>query len=325
MTLKARYERRFAPAHARAERGGASLAPGLFAIALFLLLASLSLYEITRPDRAVTILAAGVAALTDVDRTLAENLPLLRERAAAAGGDEVEPPGFPLPAAIPREAALSADAPVLRALILRSAAASLYENGLDSLDRTGEQSADLFSLTSVMRGFAAFLTGDAHGQARWLAVAALLAATLLGAATLALNRGFARFRIFGGAVLLAAAPGYLAARGASWLLDRFASDDAFVADLQTVVQAMLAVPARNFLIAGSLGLAIVVAGWALGYAAGYLWPEDAPLAGDEHGPTVPFDAVPGPVVQPPGVAPDADQPWRGLLRRVRLPRAAPRR
>ena len=325
MTLKARYERRFAPAHARAERGGASLAPGLFAIALFLLLASLSLYEITRPDRAVTILAAGVAALTDVDRTLAENLPLLRERAAAAGGDEVEPPGFPLPAAIPREDALSADAPVLRALILRSAAASLYENGLDSLDRTGEQSADLFSLTSVMRGFAAFLTGDAHGQARWLAVAALLAATLLGAATLALNRGFARFRIFGGAVLLAAAPGYLAARGASWLLDRFASDDAFVADLQTVVQAMLAVPARNFLIAGSLGLAIVVVGWALGYAAGYLWPEDAPIAGDEHGPTVPFDAVPGPVVQPPGVGPDSDQPWRGLLRRVRLPRAAPRR
>lgn len=324
--MTTRYARRFAPAYARAERGGASLAPGLFAIVLFLLLASLSLYEITRPDRAVTILAAGVAALTDVDRALAENLPLLRERAAAAAeGDDVEPPGFPLPAPIPREAALAADVPVLRALILQRAAASLYENGLDSLDRTGEQSADLFSLTSVMRGFARFLTGDAHGQARWLAVAALLAATPLGAATLALNRGFARFRVFGGAVLLAAAPGYLAARMASWLLARFASDDAFVADLQAVVQAMLAVPARNFLIAGSLGLAIAVAGWALGYAADRLWPEDAPAAADEHGPTVPFDAVPGPVLQPPGVAPAADPPWRGLLRRVRLPRVAPRR
>ena len=323
--MKARYARRFAPAYARAERGGASLAPGLFAIALFLLLASLSLYEITRPDRAVTILAAGVAALTDVDRALAENLPLLRERAAAAESDEIEPPGFPLPAAIPREDALAADVPVLRALILQSAAASLYEHGLDSLDRTGEQSADLFSLTSVMRGFARFLTGDAHGQARWLAVAALPAATLLGAATLALNRGFARFRVFGGAVLLAAAPGYLAARMASWLLDRFASDDAFVADLQAVVQAMLAVPARNFLIAGSLGLAIAAAGWAFGYAADRLWPEDAPLAGDEHGPMLPFDAVPGPVVQPPGVAPAAGPPWRDLLRRVRLPRVAPRR
>ncbi len=319
----ARYARRFAPSYASAERGGASLAPGLFAIALFLLLASFSVYEITRPDRAVTILAAGVAALTDVDQALAENLPLLRERAAAAEGDEVEPPGFPLPAAIPREAALTADVPVLRALIARRAALAIYEQGLGSLDRTGEQSADVVSLNSVLGGFASFLTGDTHARARWLALGALAAATLLGAATLALNRGFARFRVFGGAVLLAAAPGYLAARGASWLLDRFASDDAFVADLQAAVQAMLAVPARNFLIAGALGLALVAAGWLLGFLAGRLWPDDdAPMFREEGGPAVPFDAVPGPVIQfPGGDARSERSPWRALRDRVRPPRA----
>ncbi len=319
----ARYARRFAPSYASAERGGASLAPGLFAIALFLLLASVSVYEITRPDRAVTILAAGVASITDVDRALTENLPALRELAAAAEGDEVEPPGFPLPVTIPREEALTADAPVLRALILRRAAQSLYENGLGSLDRTGEQSSDLFSLTSVMGGFASFLTGDTHARARWLALGALVGATLMGAATLALNRGFARFRAFGGAVLLAAAPGYLAARGAVWLLDRFASDDAFVADLQAAVQAMLGVPARNFLIAGVLGLILLVAGWALGYLADRLWPDeaDAPFFHEEGGPGAPFDAVPGPVVQPPAAGPSGRSPWRALRNRVRPPRA----
>ena len=319
----ARYARRFAPSYASAERGGASLAPGLFAIALFLLLASVSVYEITRPDRAVTILAAGVATLTDVDRALTENLPALRELAAAAEGDEVEPPGFPLPVTIPREEALSADVPVLRALILRRAAQALYEDGLESLDRTGEQSADLFSLNSMLGGFASFLTGDTHARARWLAVGALIAATLMGAATLALNRGFARFRVFGGAVLLAAAPGYLAARGAVWLLDRFASDDAFVADLQGAVQAMLGVPARNFLIAGSLGLFLLVAGWLLGYLADRLWPDeaDAPFFHEEGGPGAPFDAVPGPVVQPPAtIAPSGRSPWRALRERVRPPR-----
>lgn len=318
----ARYARRFAPSYASAERGGASLAPGLFAIALFLLLASVSVYEITRPDRAVTILAAGVATLADVDQALAEHLPRLRELAAAAEGDEVEPPGLPLPVTIPREEALTASVPVLRALILQRAARSLYENGLGSLDRTGEQSSDLFSLTSVMEGFASFLTGDTHARARWLALGSLAAATLLGAATLALNRGFARFRVFGGAVLLAAAPGYLAARGAVWLLDRFASDDAFVADLQAAVQAMLAVPARNFLIAGSLGLALLVAGWLLGYLADRLWPDDAPFFHEEAGPAVPFDAVPGPAVQPPGGEPPSGRsPWRVLRDRVRPPRA----
>ena len=69
----------FGHAYSSAEHGGAVLAAGLFAIALFLLLASLSVYEITRPNRAATILAAGIASLTDIDQTLAENLPQLRE------------------------------------------------------------------------------------------------------------------------------------------------------------------------------------------------------------------------------------------------------
>ena len=61
------------------------------------------------------------------------------------------------------------------------------------------------------------------------------------------------------------------------------------------VQAMLDVPERNFLIAGSLGLIVAVSGWLLRLIANAFFPDESldPLAYDE-GPTLPFAAVPGP-------------------------------
>ena len=288
-------ERVFGQAYADAERGGSWLAAGLFAIAFFLLIASMSLYEITRPERAQTLLAAGIASLTDIDQAIAENLPALREEARASSEPFVEIPDYPLPIALSRVEALTADAPTLRALILERSARLVYALGLDAFDETGEQSLDLLSVSTLIRELVGFLTGDVHGYSRWVAVASLIVATLLGAATLALNRGFARFTSFGLAVLLASAPGYVAARGGAWLLDRFGSGDPFVADLQAIVLAMLAAPERNFLITGVIGLAIAVAGWLLGLIARSLYPRESrdPI-GYDTGPALPFTAVPGP-------------------------------
>ncbi len=318
----AAYARVFGQAYSSAEHGGAVLAAGLFAIALFLFLASLSVYEITRPDRAAAILGAGIASLTDIDQTLAENLPRLREEAAASDEPVLALPGYALPVSLTRAEALSASPETLRAILLARSVDLVDANGLDVFDRTGEQSSDLVSLSSVVGEFVGLLTGSAHARARWVAVAALVAATGLGAATLALNRGFARFRACGTAVLLAALPGYLASRGSGYLLDRFGSDDAFVVDLQTAVQAMLAVPERNFFIAGALGLSLLVAGWFLGLLADSLSPEAAPdpASWDEGGPAPPFDAVPGPAF--PDAAPLRRWlHWRFPARRV--PVAAP--
>ena len=128
-----------------------------------------------------------------------------------------------------------------------------------------------------------------------MAVASLVVVTVLGAATLALNRGFSRFTSFGLAVLLASAPGYFLARGGGYLIDRFGSSDSFVVDLQSTAQAMLDVPERNFLITGSLGLIIAVAGRLLGLIANRFFSDESldPNAYDD-GPTIPFIAVPGP-------------------------------
>lgn len=288
-------ERVFGQAYADAEHGGSWLAAGLFAIAFFLLIVSMSLYEITRPERAQVLLAAGIASLTDIDRAIEENLPALREEARDSSEPFIEIPGYPLPIALSRVEALTADAPTLRALILERSARLVYALGLDAFDETGEQSLELLSVSTLIRELVGFLTGDVHGYSRWMAVASLIVATLLGAATLAVNRGFARFTSFGLAVLLASAPGYVAARGGAWLLDRFGSGDAFVADLQAIVLAMLDVPERNFLITGAIGLAIAAAGWLLGLLARNLAP-DAPgdPIGYDAGPALPLTAVPGP-------------------------------
>ena len=154
-------------------------------------------------------------------------------------------PGYPLPVTLSRVEALTADTATIRALVLDRSAKLVYATGLDAFDETGEQSADLFSISTVIRELVGFLTGDVHARARWVALVGLIVATVLGAATLALNRGFSRFTSFGLAVLLASAPGYFLARGGSYLIDRFGSSDAFVIDLQSTVQAMLDVPERN--------------------------------------------------------------------------------
>ena len=288
-------ERVFGKAYAEAEHGGAWLAAGLFAIALFLFVASLSVYEITRPDRAQSLLAAGIASLTDIDATLEENLPALRDEARASSEETVELPNYPLPIALSRLEALTADTPTLRAIVLDRSAKLVYATGLDAFDETGEQSAEILSIYNVIRELVGFLTGDVHDRARWLALASLVVASALGAATLALNRGFARFTSFGLAVLLASAPGYFVARGGTYLIDRFGSGDPFVVDLQVLVQTMLDVPERNFLIAGFVGLIIAVTGRVLGFIADRLFSDESldPNVYDV-GPTLPFTAVPGP-------------------------------
>ena len=319
-------ERVFGKAYAEAEHGGSHLAAGLFAIALFLFVASLSMYEMTRPDRAQTLLATGIASLTDIDQTLTENIPTLREEARASADPSLEMPGYPLPVTLSRVEALTADTATIRALVLDRSAKLVYATGLDAFDETGEQSADLFSISTVIRELVGFLTGDVHDRARWVALVGLIVATVLGAATLALNRGFSRFTSFGLAVLLASAPGYFLARGGSYLIDRFGSSDAFVIDLQSTVQAMLDVPERNFLITGSLGLIIAVAGGLLGLISNRFFSDESldPIAYDD-GPTIPFVAVPGPtheLSQRSGFALPRMPDWSGLrerLRAVRVP------
>ncbi len=288
-------ERVFGRAYAEAEHGGVWLAAGLFAIALFLLIVSLSVYEITRPHRAQTLLAAGIASLTDIDQTLEENIPALRENARASSEPSVQVPGYPLPVALSRAEALTADPPTLRALVLERSARIVYFTGFDAFDETGEQDADLLSITNVIRELVGFLTGEAHDRAHLVAVICLVVATLTGAATLALNRRFARFTSFGLALLLPSAAGYVLAWGGGWLIDRFGGEDAFVVDLQIMVQAMLDVPERNFLIAGSVGLIVTVAGWALGLVADRFFPDESRDPVDyDTGPPLPFTAVPGP-------------------------------
>ncbi len=312
-------ERVLGKAYEEGERGGSWLAAGLFAIALFLFLASLSVYEVTQPDRARHLLETGIASLTDIDQLIEESLPLLREEASSSSEPIFEMPGYPIPVTLSRVEALTADAPTIRTLLLERSARLVFTSGLDAFESTGEESTDLFSAYMVIRELIGFLTGETHDRSRWLLIGSLIAATVLGATTIALNRGFSRFTSFGLAVLLAAAPGYILARGGSYLLDRFGSSDAFLMDLQTMVQAMLDVPERNFLIVGALGLIVAVAGWLLALVNHFLFREEPlpPMAYDAS-PVLPLTTVPGPTPPPPPHGGGVTEPLIGAASALRL-------
>ena len=149
----------------------------------------------------------------------------------------------------------------IRGLLLRRSAAVVYAEGLGAFDRTGQQSVGVLSLAGVVEPIVGLLTDETHDRVRWAAILTLTIATGMGATTLALNRGFARFRALGLAALLAAAPGFLVAWGSGFLLGRFGSDDPFEQDLRLIFEGMLDVPQRNFLIVGILGLTVAVVGF----------------------------------------------------------------
>ena len=290
-------ERVFGRAYQHAEGGGGGLAAALFAIALLLLIASLSAYEITRPTRAASILEIGIASLTDVDQVLAESLEPLREEAATTSQLTVTMPNYPLAVPLTREEVLTGDVTTIRGLLLKRSAAVVYAEGLGAFDRTGQQSVGVLSLAGVVEPIVGLLTDETHDRVRWAAIVTLIIATGMGATTLALNRGFARFRALGLAALLAAAPGFLVAWGSGFLLGRFGSDDAFERDLRLIFEGMLDVPQRNFLIVGILGLTVAVVGSLLGFAADRLEPqEEAPERLDDRAFDEPLESVPGPAL-----------------------------
>ena len=260
-------ERVFSEAYSKAEGGGAAVAMAFLAISVLVFIAAYSLYQITQPSRATTLLEAGIVATTDLDPLLAEALPNLRQVAAETDEPLMEIPGYPLDVGLTPDEVLELDDEEIRALVLERSAAIVYHEGLSAFDRTGEQSIDFLSVSGLIDQIVGVLTDETHDRAGLVAVIALALATITGAATLAFTPGFARFRAFGVAILLAAVPGFLLAWGASFVLDRVGGEDVYIEDLRTLAGAILDVPQRNFLIAGALGLAVAVAGPVLGFAS----------------------------------------------------------
>lgn len=260
-------ERLFSEAYARAEGGSGTLAAAILAIALLLLVAAYSARQVAQPSNAAHLLAVGIAATTDIDLLLDEHYAALRDEARAGEADLLQLPGYPLDVNLTPGEVLEHDRDGLRDLILSRSAAIVYVQGLEAFDRTGQQSVGILTAQGLLDQAVGQLTGNTYARAGQAAAVLLIIVTVSGVAVLAMNPGFARFRQFGVAAVLGAAPGVVVTWGLSFLVSRFGGDDPYARDLRAIADAIFDTGLRNYLVVLALGGIVAVTGALLGMVA----------------------------------------------------------
>ncbi len=263
------------------------------AVTAFLLVAAVTLRQVTEPSSATALLESTVASTTEIDLLLREDLPALRQAAQSGKAEAYSLPGFPVDVYLTRGELQTADDHAIRALVLSRAAGMVYEEGLRAFDRTGHQSVGFFTLQGQMDLVVDRLTAGTHTRAAWGVVLFGVASGVLAAAVLLLAEGMSGFRRVGLATASAGAFGFVVGLLAWFLLGRVGGDDRYVADLAAIGRALFAGAYRNYAIVMLAGLAVAGVTPAESVAR-RLWP--AAGTGDE----APGGEEPGWETDPPG-------------------------
>jgi len=244
-------------------QGQASSLPyaALFGLLTFLLVGTVSIWQLTSGPVARQLLAEGIAALTDIDQVLASARPAMREDAAAGPGAAISVPGYPLPVAVTAQEAESASAAALRDAVLQRSAAIVYKDGLGAFDQTGEASLGFFSREGLLDSFVGQMSEANHSRAGIVLV--VLAAFLsLVTAMLIVRSGNHRYlRTIGLPLFLAGLAGIaVSALILPFLLGRWWSGDPFSQTIDTIIGDAIGIARQNYLVITGLGLFLTVAG-----------------------------------------------------------------
>jgi hypothetical protein len=261
--LTSARERFHRPPHDEGRGGLESIALFVVAVGTLLFIAALALHQLTARPRATRILEQGIAAATEVDLVLQENLPALQRAARSTDVDPLTVPGYPVAVELSRDEVLESDQQQMRQLLISRSAAALYDDGLAALDRTGNQSIGLLSTQRAMDVVVGRLTGSTHDRARLAALVLGAVVAVCSVVTLLRGEGFGAFRGLGMAVFLGALFGLVLTGGAWLIAGRVGGSDAFVADLRTLFRAVLEVPLREYAIVTALGAAVYLLGAVL--------------------------------------------------------------
>ncbi len=221
----------------------------IVSLATFLMIGGLSVRQIAAPSFALPALESGIAALSDVDRYLADHAGELSD--TLDGTEVAELPGFPVDVLVTADD-LSSDDGELRSRVLSRAAARVYEGGSAEFDQTGQQSLEFFSGERMLALLVNRLNGDTQRLAGWLA---FVSALVLGAAASLLVLQLGRLPgIFGAAVLVGAAPG-VGFAALFWLLTGLygSGADPYAAEIRDILKAATSIPLRNFLVTAAAG------------------------------------------------------------------------
>lgn len=240
-----------------------ALASATMAICGFLLIWSVSAYQVTEPARAHSILERGIASVTDIDRYLAEAMPQLREDAEGGRDRIFALPGYPLPVAVTGAELRERNDAELRAIILQRSSAVVYDHGLTAFDDANAQSIPFVSVENVVDSFVALLTGPSHDRA---GIAVIVFAGLVSLAvviTAASDRRPGVTRTIGGALLVGALAGLVISIALVFFFGRAGGDDPFTSDMAAIAESLAQVARRNFLIATIFSAMVFVAGVVL--------------------------------------------------------------
>lgn len=260
-TGPARRERLFAGMEGDTHHSGRTLSAVLLCIAVFLLTGFLSAWQVSREEHASKALAAGIAATTDVDALLRQNLGPLRAQAAANPDAVLTLPEFPLDVYLAGDEVETLEEAELRAVILARGAAIVYREGLGAFDRTGKQDYSLFSLQGAADQVLDQLNAGAHDRYGTFTVVLALATAVLAAWVVASHSGspYRGIRLLGSAAVAGALPGFALTAIVKLWLDG-AGGDAYTADLKAILGDLMSVPRRNYAIVAGAGLLVALAG-----------------------------------------------------------------
>lgn len=237
--------------------GSGSMYTFLLGLLLFLLIAALSVWQLTAQETADRLTRRGIVSLTDIDTVIAESRPEL-ERLATAG-QPVSIPGYPLDVALEPDEATRPDAE-LREIVLARSSELIYSQGLRAFDRTGDQSLSLFSSQGILERFISLLSKENHDRAG-IAVYVLGALTGLAAfGAIVRNRGYGKLRSPGVAALVAGLAGLvLFGVIVKFLFGQWwGGGDPFQDEVSGLVDDAIGIFRLNFIIAGALGIFLIV-------------------------------------------------------------------
>jgi hypothetical protein len=250
--------------------GRRSLVGALFAVSLFLLIGSLSARQVTSPNNAVVLLESGIAVVTDVERLIEDEAPLLRERAEQTDHQVFAIPGYPLAVALDRPELLELSDAELVDLLLSRSAALVYDQGITAFDATGEQRIDRFSSQGLLELAVAQVSETNYNRATIASTIFAISTAGLGVLFVVSSSGWSRLRGLGFATAAGALPGVFMFLFFSWVVGQLGGADPFMEDLREVTRAGLRIPLRNFGIVFAAGAVMAITGVVLGFAEGRL-------------------------------------------------------
>lgn len=250
-------QRRFADFEREGRGQRTTLFTAAFGLSLFFFVLALSARQSTSEGAANRLLESGISSITEVDLVLAERTDEIHQFAASSGESSFAVPGYPLSVRITREES-ALPRSQLRTIVLQRSAALVYVEGLRAFDKTGKQSLGIVSAEGALRLAAGQLSEESNDRATvaTLVLAVLMAA--LAAMVLARGEGYGRLRALGVAVLVGAAPGVLFAVLIRLGVRQVGDDDPFMSDLQSILDALVSVVLRNFVVMTVLGAVLTV-------------------------------------------------------------------